>query len=426
MVVSGRGSVDGSRQMAIRVVDHRKHPTRIVSRLATQLVLLVALLFTVMFVFELGARLYLVHFAPLKQFLFYASFNQLKGQGYTDPRYTPHRYLSYYPTPGYETAKDRHNQLGFRGEEISQPKPAHEYRIVCLGGSTTYTSEVEDYRQSYPAQLERQLVSRGHEYVKVINGGAAFYSSWESLINLQFRVLGLEPDMVIIYHGINDIRARLVWPHESYRADNSGFRAPNHSRIFMPSILEHSTLIRAIMLKMGLIESHAALSRILDKHAATSYSDDFEMQKIKKQYPADVFEDASFEVILRRNPPDHFERNITNMILVCNHWGIEPVIATFACSSNYLDSVDSLEEWLPALAETNEVIRTVASRTGAHLFDFEAVFSQAPQYYVDESHVNEAGAQRKAELFADYLISNGLLSRRSPVATTADTASQSQ
>jgi len=85
------------------------------------------------------------------------------------------------------------------------PKPAGQFRIVCLGGSTTYTSDVKDYRDSYPYLLEKYLKAQGYNDVTVVNAGAGSWSSWESLINFQFRVLDLDPDLIIVYHGINDI-----------------------------------------------------------------------------------------------------------------------------------------------------------------------------------------------------------------------------
>ena len=82
-------------------------------------------------------------------------------------------------------------------------KPLGEYRIACLGGSTTYTTSVEDWRLSYPALLEHELHNAGLGSVCVLNCGAAGWSSWESLINLETRVLDLDPDLIVVYHAIN-------------------------------------------------------------------------------------------------------------------------------------------------------------------------------------------------------------------------------
>jgi hypothetical protein len=112
--------------------------------------------------------------------------------------FSPHHYLNYCNTPDFVSRDglNRHNSLGFRGEEIAIPKPAGRFRIAVLGGSGTYTIKVRDYRQSFPAQLERQLrETYGRTNVEVINAGVGGYNSWEILINLQFRVLDLQPTM---------------------------------------------------------------------------------------------------------------------------------------------------------------------------------------------------------------------------------------
>ena len=68
--------------------------------------------------------------------------------------------------------------------------------------------------------LEKILVEKyKYENIEVINAGVPGYTSWETLINFQFRVLDIEPDLIIIYHGTNDTHARLVLP-KFYQSDN--------------------------------------------------------------------------------------------------------------------------------------------------------------------------------------------------------------
>ena len=85
---------------------------------------------------EIGANLWLTQVADEEAFRRYASFGQLQRR-YSAVPYSPHRYLGYYPTPGFRRDPNRHNSLGFRGEEIETPKPAGQFRIVCLGDSLT-------------------------------------------------------------------------------------------------------------------------------------------------------------------------------------------------------------------------------------------------------------------------------------------------
>ena len=98
------------------------------------------------------------------------------------------------------------------------------YRIAVLGGSSAYTLNVENNEKTFTALLEKSLVDKfGYEHVAVINAAVSGYNSWESLINLEFRVLDIDPDMIIVYQGQDDVHARLVSP-VSYRGDNSGRR----------------------------------------------------------------------------------------------------------------------------------------------------------------------------------------------------------
>jgi hypothetical protein len=166
-------------------------------------------------------------------------------------QWSPHHYLNYYPTPSYRSGKKSHNSLGYRGREFSVEKPDGTFRIVVLGGSTTYTIAVEDNEKTFTRQLENILRdSYGYEAVEVINAGAGGYSSWESLINLEFRVLDLDPDLVIIYHGTNDVHTRLVEPG-SYRGDNSG-RRRQWSAPPVPLLIKYSYLSRIVSSKLDL------------------------------------------------------------------------------------------------------------------------------------------------------------------------------
>ena len=381
------------------------------------LLALVSILFAFL-ILEFSTRVYLENFATEKVFLQYASFRQLFNRYGQTPqyekmdikmRYSPHRYLGYYPTPNYVYDKNRHNALGFRGDEIDIPKPPGEFRIVCLGGSTTYTSHIKDYKLSYPNLLEAQLKSRGYENVTVINSGAGAWSSWETLINFVLRVLDLEPDMIIIYHGINDIHPRLVWPPEAYKGDNSGRRAPN-SGIFMPNIFEYSTAIRMLMIRAGLIQSHAAMSRSIDAAPPNYYGNAFRSQKIKKTYPEGQFEKVSAQKMLEINKPIFFARNIENIVVLAKERGIKSILTSFAFSPQFKDKPRvSSREYISAFAEMNASLAQIAGKHNVNFFDFASVFPKDKKYYHDGRHVTIEGARLKAKLFADFIDSNLLI-----------------
>jgi hypothetical protein len=129
------------------------------------------LLFSFFIIFaglEITLRTYLWHTAKENRFKRYASPDQLVaryGEEDVGRTYSPHRYLGFYPTPNFARGLNRHNSLGFRGEEFEIEKPEGAFRIACLGGSTTY-GVLEDFRESFPYSLQQALHERGYTHVE--------------------------------------------------------------------------------------------------------------------------------------------------------------------------------------------------------------------------------------------------------------------
>lgn len=371
---------------------------------------------------EVTIRIYLTGFASELGFLRYASLHQLEKRAKNDSLFSFkksfHRYLGYFPTPNYRHGKNKHNSLGYRGDEIALPKPGDEFRIVCLGGSTTYSSGVEDYRHAYPELLETELKSRGHGNVNVINAGAPGWSTWESLINFEFRVLDLAPDMIIVYHAVNDIHPRFIWPPEAYRGDNSGRSLPNVTSVFMPSILEYSTLFRFFMIRLGVTLPHVDISRTVDRRADTFYGGDFQYQKMHKSYPKGIFKEVSAKQMLETNKPVYYRRNLESIVHIAQARGITTVLATFAFSTLFEDQPRaSSEEYVSAYLQHNQVMREIAQENDVYLFDFANEFPADKQYFHDGRHITFEGSRLKARLFADFIVRHDLVT--SPLTNSA-------
>jgi lysophospholipase L1-like esterase len=388
-----------------------KSPMRIA---AINISIAAVLLITLFILGEAAARIWLLHAASPAAFRHYASLRQIeKHPGHTGiekEKYAPHRYIGYVPTPNYVQGENRHNSLGYRGDEISSPKPEGEFRIVCIGGSTTYTPDVEDFRLSYPAQLEAQLHARGWQAVRVINAGAESWMSYESLINFELRVLDIEPDLIIVYHGINDIIGRFVYPVEAYQSDNSGAKGPRVTDIFMPGLLEYSTLVRIWLIRTGRVLPHYSVDERLNNWQPTFVAYDWYEQNKDGNYPSGAFEEMPADSLLRNNGPSYFKRNIGQLAAIARARDIAVVLASFAHSTAFDDNPwASSEEIAWAYNESNAVLQEVSVETDSTFFDFVARFPDNPKNFTDGFHVNESGARLKAEIFADFLVESGLL-----------------
>jgi lysophospholipase L1-like esterase len=113
-------------------------------------------------------------------------------------------------TPGFSLSGSKVNlsinSLGFRGDEFSRQKPPDTVRIACVGASTTFCIEATSNETTWPARLQSLLQAQQPDVnIEVINAGVGGYLMDESLKNVQYRVLPLQPDLVIFYEGHNDL-----------------------------------------------------------------------------------------------------------------------------------------------------------------------------------------------------------------------------
>jgi len=164
-------------------------------------------------------------------------------------RVGPHPYLAYAVRPGFTKAATptdptsiSHNSLGFRGRETTWEKPEGVYRIVCLGGSSTYGFGPSSNEANWPERLEAHLNQAQPpllERVEVINGGCQGYSTFEMSIQLALRCVDFRPDLVLVYEAINDMRCAL---YPSVNHDNTHWRAnwPVQRKLPLEAALEQS------------------------------------------------------------------------------------------------------------------------------------------------------------------------------------------
>jgi len=97
------------------------------------------------------------------------------------------------------------NSDGFRGPEFTKDKPENTYRIFTLGGSTTFGSGVFD-NQTYPNYLQEMFDQSNLGFkTEVINLGWPASWSLEETKMIKNQFLDYEPDLFIVYDGINEL-----------------------------------------------------------------------------------------------------------------------------------------------------------------------------------------------------------------------------
>jgi lysophospholipase L1-like esterase len=95
------------------------------------------------------------------------------------------------------------NEFGLRGPPIDKDKPAGTTRIALLGGSSAFGYLVSDGQEA-ARLLEQKLNATGHD-VQVLNAGVPGYNLLQTTHRYREVVAPLEPDVVILYLGWNDL-----------------------------------------------------------------------------------------------------------------------------------------------------------------------------------------------------------------------------
>lgn len=356
---------------------------------------------------EIGSNYYLWDIATVEQFNLYASIDQIKeryGQDFyvesKKPQFQPHHYLGYVTTYNYAVSENRHNSLGFRGDEISIEKPDGIYRIVAIGASTTYGTSVESPEAAYPAQLETYLHDSGYPNIEVINAGVGGYTSHETLMNLQFRVLELDPDLILVYQGSNDIIGRFVFPLGAYRGDNSGYRAPVIHDTVIPQLWEYSTALRIIGIQLGWTTSQSGIEWNRSRDSLNNY-----FRRLRTQYRSGTSQsEVSAMEMLRANPPIYFEQNLRNIVGSSYTNNIDILLMTYAIYSQFDTFIANSEESRFALGQHNDITTQVADEMETYFLDIASIFPDDERYFADGRHMTRDGNQLRAQLIGDYII----------------------
>jgi lysophospholipase L1-like esterase len=289
------------------------------------------------------------------------------------------------PIPNSVIGNIRINSLGFRGPEITVPKPAGTIRLAFLGGSTTYCAEVSGNDTTWPHLVWRTLrdsiPSATFDYV---NAGVPGYSTGPLLQSLELRVKPLQPDVIVIYEATNDLSA------DSYALARD--RGLAHSRPDDRMWLSRYSLLAYLVEKNVRILSrqHGANDPVGKlSFDPRQLSRDFERrlgQLVRaSQASAQLVAVATFAPRLRRDlPPDERARAAVTALYFMPHMTIEGLL-------------DGYEEY-------NRVIRQIAMKTGALLVDGERRIPPDDIHYSDSVHFKDPGSVLMAERVSGALL----------------------
>lgn len=317
-------------------------------------------------------------------------------------RVTAHPYLAYANKRSYEKERTEkspqqvsHNSHGFRGPEFTWEKREGVFRILCLGGSSTYGFGPSSDSTTWPVRLQlylnETLPGRAFE---VINGGCQGYSTFESLINLELRGTDLRPDLVLVYHSINDMRCAL-YPH--VERDNSHWRAvwPVEWPSVSQRLLEKSFLFLAWRRYRT---DWWAVRQDMGSYVIKDFG------KYRDFYAQADGIELGFANI---------QRNLINIVETARRHGAPTLLVTQGMKPDGIpDVVTSKAAQLAALARMSELLFAVGEETGSPVLDaapvLEAAALEGREIFTNEVHMTDEGADLLARTLATGIVELGL------------------
>ena len=315
------------------------------------------------------------------------------------------------------------NSLGFRGEEISKKKSQGTYRIAVLGGSTVLNREVR-YEENAVRLLEKRLrLQYPERKIEVINAGKDYYTSEHSIILYMFKIKDLDPDLVIMWHGVNDMLASClsdgIATHGSYKSDYSHMYGAE-SRIifnyFRPQPVVQIKLLSLDFLIKNIsdnIYSDLASFKV-DKYrkvAASNYLAGKNTVSIH-DYPSISAYSRNLQYLVRMTKDDNIPLIIGNQpSLLKKRNSVKEVEAIMfpavSCSQN--GKYYSLESLKFGLDIFNAVTKKVASENDVGFVDLDQSVPKNLSYFVDTVHYTDKGNEAIADTLFKYIVTKDLI-----------------
>ncbi len=301
------------------------------------------------------------------------------------------------------------NRWGFRGEDIAKKKPANTCRIFFLGGSTVECDSIP-FEQSFCRLIEKRLRRRfPRRRIEVQNAGVQWHTSLHSLIRFQTRIRDFSPDIVVAYHGVNDLVRSFQsdrFTRGPYRSDYGHFLGPDADMV-------------ADYISMD--GRGCLLLNRLRREFAKQWFSDFRRgparpvrEVVAREFPSlRAFERnmtelaraarASGAAALICSQPNLFHPHMSDAEkarvvfpkLFCEHKGERPDLASFA----------------RGLRLFNLASRRAAKAAGAYFFDLEARVPKTLDHFADEVHYTARGNQAVADALTAELLRLRLVER---------------
>ena len=296
---------------------------------------------------------------------------------HTPPGMRFEREIIYSYAPGTVMHSGRLNNVGAVGDDLPQVKTPDELRVFLLGGSTSFY-------HGYARRLDQRLAQAcPGRRITVMSWGRPRYTSGVNAANLRRHLLQLEPDIIVVYLGINDnIYNTFPWTGSIPDVGYFNYRSLRES-MFLKLLWYH----------------------IVDKRIRAR--PDFHRGAMRS--------------------PAMLEQHLQQMIETAHRHGIAVVLATFALGWPTADPAlqaqvraqesrmehfwGTLEATVAGVRAHNAVMRACARRYGVPLAPVANAIPATGHYFSDICHFTPSGVRVLADTIAETLLSSAAVEK---------------
>ncbi len=327
-----------------------------------------------------------------------------------------HPYLQNTPIP--DDVSMHINRWGFRGDDIQQAKSDDVFRVFVFGGSTVYCATVP-YEQTHCSILETRLRQAYPEHrVEVQNLGTDWHATEHDTIKLLFFAQDFAPDLVITFHGINDLV-------RSFRSDmfaDGRYWADYRHYLGATAIL--ATEGRKFPLFAAGAAGHWFSDLRFDQVRINGPEglgvDGLRSYFVPKTYPVDVTEWKSLPA---------YQRNQRDFVAIARSKGIHVLLGTqpslyrddltpaeqqlllFPATHYFQGERASLHSMVEGMRRFNDATRRLAKDFDVDFVDLEQQMAKTTAYLYDDVHYTRAGNELIGNALADRIIDSKIVER---------------
>ena len=306
-----------------------------------------------------------------KSIFFYSSKDISKLSFNNNCIYCPHPFTNWSLNPHYSPKGiKQHTIEGFRKtdkynsvEDYFNKSDKDLFKILCIGGSTTYCTEIDSYKDTWPFMLNLKLSKRKKNCV-VANGGVGGWGTIQSLNRFQTWGSILKPNLTIIYQSKNDL--------------TPFFNGRLSEKTIFPDL-------ENIMLQYSqVIPNNNFASKFFGLH--NLYGD------LKSLNESDLNRFSDRDIQLSRIRYQLFS-------YIASFWGgsVLYIPELIKKDSAYFEKMTLLHNMMKGIASSNE---------NSYFFDIREVYPLESKLFLDKIHFNKKGCDLFSEILLNEIIKN--------------------